>query len=145
LLADGRCFRHSELVTAEREREARRDGGRAATAKPMEADVPTISLKTRAERSAARERVYSLALSRVLSPPVAATLLTALKHADESQDRAEVLQLERGRRAVVPKLIIKIADWARIAPPPALPPAAPSEPDAAVPVTQAFQWRKDTP
>ena len=76
---------------------------------------------------------------------MAATLLTALKHCDEKRDRAEVFQLERGRRVVVPKVIIRIADWARIAPPPAaLPAKASHEGDEAVPFTP-YAWKPDTP
>jgi hypothetical protein len=113
MAGDDYCFSHSPNITDGERKAAWRLGGLTSTAAPAEADVQPVSLRTCGEVAAARERVYALTLSRVLSSAVASTLLTALEHADRQRDRAESLAIERrgSRRGASPQVVVMFPSW----------------------------------
>jgi hypothetical protein len=107
LLADGRCYRHSSLVTREEELASRRLGGRRATARPDKADVSPVRFRSQAEVAQAREEVFALVKGKALTASSGTTLLMALRDADTSRDKAEQREIDRkGRRPQHAQLVV---------------------------------------
>jgi hypothetical protein len=97
--SDHCCFSHTVTRSDAERHEAWQRGGYVATVRPAEVEVPEVPLRTRLEVARARERVFQLVQGRIVSAPVGATLLGALRDADAQRDRAEALTIERrGRR-----------------------------------------------
>jgi hypothetical protein len=92
------CFSHTVTRSDAEKHQAWQRGGYANTIMPAEVEVQEHPLRTRLEVARARERVFQLVQGRVVSAPVGATLLGALRDADAQRDRAEVLTLERRGR-----------------------------------------------
>jgi hypothetical protein len=110
LLGDGLCFSHSPTVSDLERKAAWRRGGLATMVPPDAADVPVERHQSRAEVARARDEVFALVKARALSPPVGQTLLTSLRDADLSRDRAAQLELDRrGRRPTQHVLKVEIS------------------------------------